>query len=749
MPYKYRNSLSRTQLDKVLKWLPLPPDTAHPYWDGRCFRCFAYGHRTDTCTGAVVCRACLQQGHTAHLCPAKEPIHDLTTPLQPRGIMGDTNLPKDRPESISVFLHDNTALSRELDRLAEGYIIDARFVTGHSIPTLNRDLSRALPQQTKYAISHLSSTYYLLMFNSHLTDPDYQTACKKHLTPRGYISFAWSPAVKSSQRGLGFKVWLDLADLPPHVWSLDELAVVFAPFGLILAHAPLDNVPSFERLRLVIATDNLSRLPKNVHLFLNGRLSIVPLVIIGWAREHTPFDAITDPTPSEAVYENMAIDLYAKIESQAASRSPSSSSSGFMGPQLPDVSMTPDSSQHGTHSDHVTIQKKLLIQLCNTPHSPQTKASLISILAEGSAGPAQIPARRQEGQYAKTKDGVAKETNKQHNQQQATPNPPQQYNRTWVQPPCTKPRGLLITPPIAVSTSFTSGPTQILDTGRKITQPSIPPTQKSNHSTGSNSGCKAKGKEILTEPNRTYYRAKHGPKIHTHTSGPPALHVLPPPGPIKQKNPITHREKHNAIILHAPTPSHKAQTVAQYNSPHDAPCPHYPPDSPGTRRPTPPQPNATPLLIDQYGTNIHNFILSPTPPLPNVILTDPIPTERLISGPDLAPPPEAEHKQPTKRAVTPQPTSLLQPTQLEPLTQTDPAISLRRSVRPSKKPPLLPGLIATPTKTKQKNNKSNMTKAIKQALSEAGLLESLQQEAINSQPLRRSNHLFRLIPPMV
>jgi hypothetical protein len=142
----------------------------------------------------------------------------------------------------------------------------------------------------------------------------------------------------------------------------------------------------------------------------------VPLVIVGWAREHTPFDAITDPTPSEAVYENMAIDLYAKIESQAASRSPSSSPSDFMGPQLLDVSMTPDSFQHGTHSDHVTIQKKLLIQLCNTPHSPQTKASLISILAEGSAGPVQILARRQEGQYAKTKDGFAKETNKQHNQ---------------------------------------------------------------------------------------------------------------------------------------------------------------------------------------------------------------------------------------------------------------------------------------------------------------------------------------------
>jgi hypothetical protein len=97
----------------------------------------------------------------------------------------------------------------------------------------------------------------------------------------------WSPAIKSSEHGLEFKVWLDLVDLPPHIWSLDELAVVLASFGLILAHSPLNKVPSFERLHLVIATDNLSLIPHNIQLFLHYRISTVPIIEVSILRFDT------------------------------------------------------------------------------------------------------------------------------------------------------------------------------------------------------------------------------------------------------------------------------------------------------------------------------------------------------------------------------------------------------------------------------------------------------------------------------
>jgi hypothetical protein len=110
------------------------------------------------------------------------------------------------------------------------------------VATINRDLSRALPYHIEFELSHLTFTFYLIMFNSHLIDQDYQMAFKQHLSSQGFVSFLWSPAVKSTEHGMGYKIWLDLVDLPPHVWSLDELAVISASFGLILEHSPLNNV---------------------------------------------------------------------------------------------------------------------------------------------------------------------------------------------------------------------------------------------------------------------------------------------------------------------------------------------------------------------------------------------------------------------------------------------------------------------------------------------------------------------------
>jgi hypothetical protein len=133
---------------------------------------------------------------------------------------------------------------------------------------------------------------------------------------------------------MGYKVWLDLVELPPHVWSLDELAVISASFGLILVYAPLNNVRSFERSRLIIATDNLAHVPRSIELFLNGRIIIIPTVVVGWAQETTAFQTITDTTPSDDVYQNMAQDIFAKLELENMKCSPSSSPSGFVWPNL-------------------------------------------------------------------------------------------------------------------------------------------------------------------------------------------------------------------------------------------------------------------------------------------------------------------------------------------------------------------------------------------------------------------------------
>jgi hypothetical protein len=115
MPFRSRATLNQAQLNKLLTWLPMPPDPSHPYWDNKCLNCFAYKHRMEK--GQVVCTLYLTQGHTSKLYPFREPATHLAPALQPKGNMGDTALPTDRPQSIAVFLHDNTSLTRVIDSL--------------------------------------------------------------------------------------------------------------------------------------------------------------------------------------------------------------------------------------------------------------------------------------------------------------------------------------------------------------------------------------------------------------------------------------------------------------------------------------------------------------------------------------------------------------------------------------------------------------------------------------------------------
>jgi hypothetical protein len=163
-----------------------------------------------------VCRACLKQGHLARLCPRQQSHNVAPLDLRPRGNIDSYDLPKDRPHLICVCLQHTEQLAREVDRLSEAYVIDARYTPHHGLPRINRDLSRALPRSTAYQLSHLTGAYYLLMFNSHITHQEVMVICDRTLNSHGYILFLWTPALKSDEQALGYKVWLEMADLPPH-----------------------------------------------------------------------------------------------------------------------------------------------------------------------------------------------------------------------------------------------------------------------------------------------------------------------------------------------------------------------------------------------------------------------------------------------------------------------------------------------------------------------------------------------------
>jgi hypothetical protein len=118
--------------------LPLPPDSNHPAWIGRCYNCLVCGHNQNDCRQMEwVCALCRQRAHQAKHCQvgnnAKRRKHD---PLQPRGNVGDQLLLTGRPQVLNIYIPDTPALKADTQQLEKGVIIDARLKENHTVNNL-------------------------------------------------------------------------------------------------------------------------------------------------------------------------------------------------------------------------------------------------------------------------------------------------------------------------------------------------------------------------------------------------------------------------------------------------------------------------------------------------------------------------------------------------------------------------------------------------------------------------------------
>jgi hypothetical protein len=78
-----------------------------------------------------------------------------------------------------------------------------------------------------------------------------------------------------------------------------------------------------DTLKLLLATTNLGLIPKSISLLIKGLQYILSIIVISWIEEAFIFFTISDTTPPESVYEDVARDVYAHMMSRW---SPASSS---------------------------------------------------------------------------------------------------------------------------------------------------------------------------------------------------------------------------------------------------------------------------------------------------------------------------------------------------------------------------------------------------------------------------------------
>lgn len=132
--------------------LPLPPRPSHPAWKNRCYMCLDIGHDQNDCLSEDrVCARCWKKGHLAkdcgHSMVAKRQRFD---PLEPRGNMGDSGLPPNRPKATVVFIPTTPHIHRTNVELSKAIMLDARLIPSHDHCTTQSLLMSATNSQLPF-----------------------------------------------------------------------------------------------------------------------------------------------------------------------------------------------------------------------------------------------------------------------------------------------------------------------------------------------------------------------------------------------------------------------------------------------------------------------------------------------------------------------------------------------------------------------------------------------------------------------
>jgi hypothetical protein len=89
-----------------------------------------------------------------------------------------------------------------------------------------------------------------------------------------------------------------ITNLPPHFWSIDEILKAVGSFDVLLDHAPLHHVKSFEKFHILVAAHSLC-VPGNLTFVLDGVETTCPLAVCSWVSKPTLFHIPIDTTPSD------------------------------------------------------------------------------------------------------------------------------------------------------------------------------------------------------------------------------------------------------------------------------------------------------------------------------------------------------------------------------------------------------------------------------------------------------------------
>lgn len=191
-------------------------------------------------------------------------------------------MPKDRPKTITCFLERDADFEQEVVALGQAIIVWATDWEGDLMADQVVDFAVATEkvEAGELSVATLNGSTCLIHLPPTLAPATFIEAIPARIWNLGLEFQPWSLYAEAEKIIPEFKVLIDLASFPIHLWRERDVIRAVSNFGIYLGTVSPPHSVNYMAWSVAIATDKLERIPKFIETFIGGfksRIRVLPL----------------------------------------------------------------------------------------------------------------------------------------------------------------------------------------------------------------------------------------------------------------------------------------------------------------------------------------------------------------------------------------------------------------------------------------------------------------------------------------
>lgn len=192
-------------------------------------------------------------------------------------------MPENRPETVMCFIQRDEEFYKEVDKLKHAVVIH-----GTSEFSLNPSqavelaVNTGLVRSEELRVASLANKRTLIHLPKGLKVDTFIRALPSTLWDQGMSIQPWSQTDGTEVVMPRFRLLLDLVDLPLHIWREKHVIQAVSGIGVYLGSVPPEKDDDRSYWRVVVATNDLGRVPESLTLVVGGIKHKIRLYPVTW-----------------------------------------------------------------------------------------------------------------------------------------------------------------------------------------------------------------------------------------------------------------------------------------------------------------------------------------------------------------------------------------------------------------------------------------------------------------------------------